>query len=252
MSGDGGFVMTAQELATAARYRLRVIAMVHNDSSYGAIKNIQDRAHQGRYLDTELNNPDFPRLAAAYGVPGRQASTPEELAAAVREALDRDGPSLIEIPDRWRFLATWPHRCDLTDETSRIRLPGPVMAEQSINPFSGFARRLRWLARPLAIVSIWLITVGFFGTAYIVGTGRRPLRSMEVPVFISAFAVSAIIAAVMALFLGGKKRWAVEAALSIAVLIATPIGAAYAMLWLTPAFGSSPGDDASRLPLIPA
>ena len=104
VSGDGGFVMTAQELATAARYRLRVIAMVHNDSTYGAIKNIQDRAHEGRYLDTELNNPDFLRLAAAYGVPGRQARSPEELAAAVREALDRDGPSLIEVPDRWRFL----------------------------------------------------------------------------------------------------------------------------------------------------
>jgi acetolactate synthase-1/2/3 large subunit len=104
VSGDGGFVMTAQELATAARYRLRVIAIVHNDSTYGAIKNIQDRAHQRRYLDTELNNPDFPRLAAAHGVPGRQARNAEELAVAVREALDRDGPSLIEVPDSWRFL----------------------------------------------------------------------------------------------------------------------------------------------------
>ena len=104
VSGDGGFVMTAQELATAARYRLRVIAIVHNDSTYGAIKNIQDRAHEGRYLDIELNNPDFPVLAGAYGVAGRQARSPEELAAAVREALDRDGPSLIEVPDRWRFM----------------------------------------------------------------------------------------------------------------------------------------------------
>jgi acetolactate synthase-1/2/3 large subunit len=104
LSGDGGFVMTAQELATVARYRLRVLALVHNDSTYGAIKNIQDRVHEGRYLDTELNNPDFPRLAAAYGVPGRRARTPEDLRAALGEALDRDGPSLIEIPDQWRFL----------------------------------------------------------------------------------------------------------------------------------------------------
>ena len=104
VSGDGGFVMTAQELATAAQYRLRVIALVHNDSTYGAIKNIQDRAHEGRHLDTDLNNPDFPRLAEAYGVAGRQARKPDELLAAIREALDRDGPTLIEVPDQWRFL----------------------------------------------------------------------------------------------------------------------------------------------------
>ena len=105
VSGDGGFVMTAQELATAVRYRLPVIALVDNDSTYGAIKNIQKRAHEARYLDVELNNPDFLELAAAYGVPGSRVRGPEELAATVRDALDRDGPSLIEIPDDWRFRA---------------------------------------------------------------------------------------------------------------------------------------------------
>ena len=104
VSGDGGFLMTAQELATAVRYRLRVIALVHNDSTYGAIKNIQKRAHDGRYLDVELNNPDFLQLAAAYGVPGSRVHGPDELRVAVDAALDRDGPSLIEVPDEWRFL----------------------------------------------------------------------------------------------------------------------------------------------------
>jgi acetolactate synthase-1/2/3 large subunit len=104
VSGDGGFVMTAQELATAARYRLRLLALVHNDSAYGAIKNIQQRNHEGRYLDTDLNNPDFLALAAAYGVPGQRVRTADELGPAVRAALDRDGPTLIEVPDQWRFL----------------------------------------------------------------------------------------------------------------------------------------------------
>ena len=104
VSGDGGFVMTAQELATAARYRLPLIALVHNDSTYGAIKNIQDRNHCGRYLDVELHNPDFLELAHAYGVPARRAATANELDRALREALDRDGPSLIEVPDQWRYL----------------------------------------------------------------------------------------------------------------------------------------------------
>jgi acetolactate synthase-1/2/3 large subunit len=104
VSGDGGFVMTAQELATAARYRLKVIALVHNDGTYGAIKNIQRAAHASRYIDVDLTNPDFVQLAAAYGVPGCRASGPDELKVAVREALERTGPSLIEVPDQWRFL----------------------------------------------------------------------------------------------------------------------------------------------------
>jgi acetolactate synthase-1/2/3 large subunit len=104
VSGDGGFVMTAQELATATRYNLRVIALVHNDATYGAIKNIQDRVHEGRYLDVDLNNPDFRALAAAFGVPGFRASTAEELRSAIRTCLAQDGPCLIEVPDRWRFL----------------------------------------------------------------------------------------------------------------------------------------------------
>ncbi len=94
VSGDGGFVMTAQELATAARYGLRAIAVVHNDSAYGAIKNIQRRDHDGRYLDVDLNNPDFPRLAAAFGVASARAGDPDAFREALRRALaagpDRD------------------------------------------------------------------------------------------------------------------------------------------------------------------
>ena len=105
-AATAAFVMTAQELATAVRYRLRVIAIVHNDSTYGAIKNIQERAHEGRYLDVELNNPDFLQLAAAYGVPGRRARGPDEFHAAVRRSTrsrrpvaDR-GPRPVAVPAR--------------------------------------------------------------------------------------------------------------------------------------------------------
>ncbi len=102
VSGDGGFVMTAQELATAARYKLPVIAIVHNDSAYGAIKNIQNRVHSGRFLDVDLNNPDFLALAAAYHVAAERVGDASALQSAVRRALDRGGPSVIELPDRWR------------------------------------------------------------------------------------------------------------------------------------------------------
>jgi len=104
VAGDGGFVMTCQELATAARYQLNLIAIIHNDSAYGAIKNLQRKQHGERYVDVELNNPDFVKLAEAYGVPGVRVNGRDEFAQALRQALVRRGPSLIEVPDRWRSL----------------------------------------------------------------------------------------------------------------------------------------------------
>ena len=103
-SGDGGFVMTCQELATAARYQLRMIILVHNDSAYGAIKHLQRIKFESRFRDTELNNPDFLALAAAFGIPARRAGDAATFTAALREALAQNGPFLIEIPDEWRYL----------------------------------------------------------------------------------------------------------------------------------------------------
>jgi acetolactate synthase-1/2/3 large subunit len=104
MSGDGGFVMTSQELATAARYGLRVIAVIHNDSAYGAMKNLQRIKYEGRYCDSDLNNPNFVQLAAAYGVPGVRVRDAAEFATALRTAIARGGPGVIEVPDEWRYL----------------------------------------------------------------------------------------------------------------------------------------------------
>jgi acetolactate synthase-1/2/3 large subunit len=102
--GDGGFTMSTQELATAARYKLRVIAIVHNDSSYGAIKNTQKNKHEGRFVDTDLNNPDFVALAQAYGVKGLRVRSANEFADALRQAIQHGGPFVIEVVDSWRYL----------------------------------------------------------------------------------------------------------------------------------------------------
>ena len=104
LSGDGGFLMTAQELATAVRYQLHVIMIVHNDNAYGAIKNMQRIKHEGRYLDTDLNNPDFVKLAEAYSISAARAGGPADFQRAFRQALTRSGPTLIEVPDQWRSL----------------------------------------------------------------------------------------------------------------------------------------------------
>ena len=102
VSGDGGFLMTAQELATAVRYKLKLISIVHNDMTYGAIKALQRTRHQSRFVDIELNNPDFVRFGESFGVSCFRARNSEELASSLREALRQDGPSLIEVPDKWR------------------------------------------------------------------------------------------------------------------------------------------------------
>jgi acetolactate synthase-1/2/3 large subunit len=103
-SGDGGFVMTCQELATAARYNLRMIIIVHNDNAYGAIKHLQRLKYGERYRDVELNNPDFLALAGAFDIPARRAAGQASFQAALREALGQTGPFLIEVPDQWRYL----------------------------------------------------------------------------------------------------------------------------------------------------
>jgi acetolactate synthase-1/2/3 large subunit len=102
--GDGGFLMTAQEISTAMRYKLNIIVIIHNDSTYGAIKLLQRARHEARYVDVDLNNPDFVKFGESFGVPSCRARAPGELAAALRQALQREGPSLIEVPDVWRSL----------------------------------------------------------------------------------------------------------------------------------------------------
>jgi thiamine pyrophosphate-dependent acetolactate synthase large subunit-like protein len=104
VSGDGGFLMTAQELATAVRYRLKLAVIVHNDSAYGAIRNLQRARHEARYVDTDLNNPNFVKFAESFGVPATRAADAEAFSAALCSALNRSGPSLIEVPDQWRSL----------------------------------------------------------------------------------------------------------------------------------------------------
>jgi hypothetical protein len=110
------------------------------------------------------------------------------------------------------------------------------MAMQRVSPTSRTVRCIRWLARPLAIVSIWLVAVGFFWTAYTVA-GKRDPRSFEVLVFTAAFATAAVLSASMALLLGGKRRWAMETALSVLTVIGNLIGGACALFWLVPSAG---------------
>jgi acetolactate synthase-1/2/3 large subunit len=95
--GDGGFLFSVNELATAVKYGLGIVFLVLNDGRYGAIKYLQE-AMFGRSGEADLANPDFPRLARAFGAEGRRVDTVDELAPALDKALAHPGPSLLEVP----------------------------------------------------------------------------------------------------------------------------------------------------------
>jgi acetolactate synthase-1/2/3 large subunit len=95
--GDGGFQMTLHELATAVQEDLPVRIAVCNNGYLGMVRQWQEMFYEGRYESTQLLNPDFVKLAEAYGVRGWRAADPEEAREAVAEARAHPGPALIEF-----------------------------------------------------------------------------------------------------------------------------------------------------------
>ncbi len=98
VSGDGGFLYNSQELATAVKYGINAVVLVFNDNAFGNVYRDQIRQFDGRAFGSELYNPDFMKLADAYGVNGVRVESPESLEIALKIALDTDAPGLIEIP----------------------------------------------------------------------------------------------------------------------------------------------------------
>ena len=96
-NGDGCFLMTGQELATAAQYNVPVIFLVFNNSMYGTIRMHQEMHYPGRVSGTDLVNPNFMELAKAYGIDGYFADSNAAFEAAFEVALEKGRPALIEI-----------------------------------------------------------------------------------------------------------------------------------------------------------
>jgi len=101
VSGDGDFLMTAQELATAAQYNAAVLFLVFNNGMYGTVRMRQEQRFPNRVIGTTLTNPDFSQLARAHGGAGFRVSQSEQFAAVLAEALaslrTRRLPALIEL-----------------------------------------------------------------------------------------------------------------------------------------------------------
>ncbi|WP_294343373.1 biosynthetic-type acetolactate synthase large subunit [Prosthecochloris sp.] len=98
--GDGGFTMNIQELVTAAHYKLPVKLFLINNNFLGMVRQWQELFHQEKYSFTDLqqSNPDFVRVAEAFGVKAMSATNPAEAKRAISEALDyNEGPALVEF-----------------------------------------------------------------------------------------------------------------------------------------------------------
>ncbi len=109
VSGDGGFLYTSSEIATAVKYNIPLTAIVFRDDAYGNVKRIQQRKFDGRTIASDLVNPDFVKLAEAFGAVGMRANSPDELRPVLREALDTNAPTIIEVPvgempSQWEFI----------------------------------------------------------------------------------------------------------------------------------------------------
>ena len=97
-TGDGDFLMSSPELATAVQYELRIIVLLVNNGMYATIRMHQERQFPGRVIGTDLENPDFVALARAYGAHGERVERTADFEAAFERALASGKPSVLELP----------------------------------------------------------------------------------------------------------------------------------------------------------
>jgi acetolactate synthase I/II/III large subunit len=99
ITGDGGFLFTATELASAVQHGIRAITVVFNDNAFGNVRRIQqERFGVERTIASTLVNPDIVAFAESFGCLGLRAHDPHELGDALRTAMAHEGPAVIEVP----------------------------------------------------------------------------------------------------------------------------------------------------------
>jgi acetolactate synthase-1/2/3 large subunit len=97
VNGDGGFLMNCQELETATRLRTPIVNVVWENSQFGSIVWKQDKKF-GRHFGVDFTNPDFVKLAEAFGMPAWRCAAVDDFGTHLRHALTLDVPSLIVLP----------------------------------------------------------------------------------------------------------------------------------------------------------
>lgn len=123
--GDGGFLMSGHELATAAMYRLPIVVCCVNNAGYGTIRMHQARAYPGRYPATALVNPDFAAYARLFGGHGEVVERTEQFLPALDRALKSGLPAVLELRVDPQAISTRVTLDELADATREGR---PILA----------------------------------------------------------------------------------------------------------------------------
>ena len=97
IAGDGGFMLHAGELVTAAQHDLPVVICLFNDRGYGVLREIEARQFDGRNFGVDLTTPDFPALAMSMGVQATRVAGPAEFESRFREAIASGRPALLDV-----------------------------------------------------------------------------------------------------------------------------------------------------------
>lgn len=97
ITGDGGFQFNIQELGTCVQYGLRPVVIVFNDDAWGLLRYYQQSRGNGRFIASDLRNPDFTRLAEAYGACGERVTSLPEMVQALERALEAETFTVIDV-----------------------------------------------------------------------------------------------------------------------------------------------------------
>jgi len=117
--GDGGFQMTGNEISIAVERNLPVRFIVSNNGSLGTIRLYQERSYPNRTLATNMSNPDFSKIAEAYGAKGFKVEKNEDIPDVFERAFAVEGPSLIEVSASLEYLAAYINMSQIREATKR-------------------------------------------------------------------------------------------------------------------------------------
>lgn len=105
--GDGGFQMTGNEMSVAVERNLPIRIIVSNNSSLGTIRLYQEKGYPDRTIATDMTNPDFAKIAEAYGARGFTIETDDDIKPVIADALAVDGPSLVEVKTSLEYITAY-------------------------------------------------------------------------------------------------------------------------------------------------